>query len=80
MITFPQGVLQQTVTVPIIDDVIFEMLEEFSAQLTASDRRITIIEPVAAAEIVDNDNGKLSYFDIKVVEMYTFHFQNYLFL
>ena len=44
-------------TVPIVDDSIFETLEEFSARLTTSDSRVTIVEPEATVEIVDNDDG-----------------------
>ena len=57
MIIFSPGVRQQTVTVQIVDDNIFEILEEFSAQLTTSDRRVDIVEPDATVEIEDNDNG-----------------------
>lgn len=57
MITFSPGVRQQTVTVQIMDDNIFEILEEFSARLTTSDRRVDIVEPDATVEIEDNDNG-----------------------
>ena len=58
VVTFSQGVQEQTVTVQVIDDTLFEILEEFTAQLTSSDRRVNIFESVATAEIVDNDNGK----------------------
>ena len=57
MVTFSQGDERQTVTVQIIDDTFFEILEEFTAQLTSSDRRVNIVESEATAEIVDNDNG-----------------------
>ena len=57
VITFSPGVRQQTVTVQIMDDNIFEILEEFSARLTTSDRRVDIVEPDATVEIEDNDNG-----------------------
>ena len=59
MITFSQGAQRQTVTVPIIDDRIFEILEDFTAQLTTSDRRVSIVDSEATVEITDNDNGNV---------------------
>ena len=56
-VTFSPGTQSQTVQVPIIDDNIFESNEDFSAQLTTSDRRVNIVEPTAVATIVDDDTG-----------------------
>ena len=56
-VTFSPGTQSQTVQVPIIDDNIFESTEDFSAQLTTSDRRVNIVEPTAVATIVDDDTG-----------------------
>lgn len=59
IITFSGGTQRHNVTVPIVNDGIFEILEDFSATLTTSDERIILVEPLATVEIVDNDNGKM---------------------
>lgn len=56
-VTFTPGTAQQTVQVPIIDDSVFESTEQFSAQLTTTDRRVNIVEPSASATIRDDDTG-----------------------
>lgn len=56
-ITFSPGDQLKRVNVTIIDDNIFENLEEFSAQLTTLDGRVIIAESDAVVQIVDDDNG-----------------------
>ena len=56
-VRFSPGTQSQTVLVPLINNNIFESTEDFSAQLTTSDRRVNIVEPMAVATIVDDDTG-----------------------
>lgn len=41
----------------IIDDDIFENLEEFSAQLSTLDERVVLADYNAVAQIMDDDSG-----------------------
>lgn len=56
-IIFSPGDQLKTVNVTIIDDEIFENLEEFSARLTTLDGRVVLAESNAVAQILDDDSG-----------------------
>lgn len=56
-IIFLPGDQLKTVNVTIIDDDIFENLEDFSAQLSTLDGRVVLAESNAVAQIVDDDSG-----------------------
>ena len=54
-ITFLAGETQKTVEVMIINDSVYEGLQEFSARLTTTDGGVNIFEPIANVRITDND-------------------------
>ena len=56
-LTFSQGTQFQTVDVVLIDNNVFENIEDFFVQLTSADSRVTIFEPSAEIQILDDDNG-----------------------
>ena len=56
-LTFSQGTQFQAVDVVIIDNNVFENTENFFAELTSADRRITIVNSNAETQIEDDDNG-----------------------
>ena len=58
-LTFSQGEQLKTVDVTIINDNVFENLENFSARITTFDRRVIITEPNAVVQVVDDDIGMM---------------------
>ena len=56
-VTFQPNEATKTVTVPIIDDNIFENVETFTATLTTSDEHVSIgADSMATVFITDNDS------------------------
>ena len=53
--TFTPGITRLDIPVPIVDDVTFEQLESFSAQLTTSHAEVIIDVPMTTVDIWDND-------------------------
>lgn len=57
MVTFQPGQSTQTVQVPLIDDNVYEGLEEFSAELITTDSGVNLFQPDATARIRDEDGN-----------------------
>ena len=55
--TFAPGETLQRVDVAIINDNVYEVLEEFTAELTTTDSGVDIFQPDAAARISDDDGS-----------------------
>ena len=56
-LTFAPGETLQSVAVTIIDDNVYEVLEEFTAELTTTDSGVDIFQPDATARINDDDSN-----------------------
>ena len=74
-LTFSQGEQLKTVDVTIINDNVFENLENFSARITTFDRRVIITEPNAVVQVVDDDIG-MTYIHVSMI-VTQFHFSNF---
>ena len=55
VLTFAPGEAVQNVSVTIINDNAYEVLEEFTAELTTTDSGVDIFQPDATAQISDDD-------------------------
>ena len=55
VLTFAPGKAVQNVSVIIINDNVYEVLEEFTAELTTTDSGVDIFQPDATARISDDD-------------------------
>ena len=60
MLTFGPTVLQQNVTVRLIDDPLYEGREDFSLMLTTSDSGVTLAPSQANFTIIDNEGESCS--------------------
>ena len=56
-VTFAPGETLQRVDVTIINDNVYEGLEEFTAELTTTDSGVDIFQPDATARISDDDGN-----------------------
>lgn len=56
-ITFQPGQTLQTVQVMIIDDSVYEGLQDFLAELTTTDSGVNIFQSDATAQITDEDGN-----------------------
>ena len=56
-LTFAPGETLKTVEVTIINDNVYEVLEEFTAELTTTDSGVDIFQPDATARISDDDGN-----------------------
>ena len=54
-LTFMPGESQLLVLVLIVEDAVYEGVQEFYAKLTTTDNGVNIVEPNATAVIYDND-------------------------
>ena len=55
VLTFTPSETKQYIFIPIIDDNVYEGVEEFYGRLTTTDRAVHITYPDATAQITDND-------------------------
>ena len=58
-VTFQPGQSTQTVQVTLINDNVYEGLQEFSAELTTADSGVNLFQPDATARIIDEDGNTL---------------------
>ena len=59
---FSPGDTKKFVSIPIIDDNLFEGVEEFYGRLTTTDSTVNVTYPNAIAQIIDNDGEFLLFF------------------
>lgn len=58
VLTFGPGVTEKTIEVTVINDNVYEGLQEFSAELSTNEMQVNIFQTDAMAQIIDDD-GKL---------------------
>lgn len=58
MLTFGPGVTEKKIEVTVINDNVYEGLQEFYAELSTNEMQVNIFQTDAMAQIVDDD-GKL---------------------
>ena len=70
-VTFSPGDVQKHISIQIVNDAVFEDLEDFFGTLTPVDTRVTIFEPDADVHINDDD-GKVfkNYVNIFMTQFY----------
>lgn len=61
LLTFSSGQTQKRVEVIIVNNDIYEQLQTFSAELTTTDDRVDIFEPLANVQIIDDDGRNSRY-------------------
>ena len=59
-LTFHPGNTEKRFEVTIINDIMFEGLQVFSAELTTNDSRVDIFQTVATVQIIDTDSKNLN--------------------
>ncbi len=63
-VTFPQGSVRQTITIPILEDAVQEASETFNVILSSPSSNATLGDPATATvTISDNDNGSTVRFN-----------------
>ena len=66
LLTFNSAVIEQTVTVPIIDDTFFEFQERFFGDLTRISVANVILDPDEATVLINDNDGMLKVYLVSV--------------
>lgn len=61
VLTFSPGVLEKTIEVTVINDNVYEGLQEFYAELSTNEMQVNIFQTDAMAQIIDDDGKLMSH-------------------